>query len=258
MREITFPGLQLDPNHEIDLAQLKHESNVMIQDFDKLCQCFSNYVETSGKDLEPLKLVLKRYIRYGTIYEDDDYDPTFADVKRIKTITQIMDAVASYSSFFNFSLLESAINEIDFTEGKRLMIKYKEKFERYASHRIIICPAGIGMKGENHTSLKVVLDKAYFKCRVEHLHTLQADICKIFDINPQHLQVERLEPGSICIIFHILLSVKTNVFPLTDSQINSVKSLQYMGAHIQKIMCDQYVYEIGKQQLGTSYRLVLK
>ena len=114
------------------------------------------------------------------------------------------------------------------------------------------------MKGENHTNLKVVLDKAYSECRMEHLCTLQADICMILKINPQHLQVEGVEPGSICVIFHILLSLKTNVFPLTDSQINSVKSLQYMGPSIQKIMCDQYVYEIGKQQQGKSYRLVLK
>ena len=131
VREITFPGLQFDPKHEFDLAKLKHESNQMIQDFDKLCQCFSNYVKTSRIDLGPLKLVFKfkKYIRYGTIYEDDDYELTFKNVKRMDTITQIMDAVTSYSSFFNFSLLESAINEIDFIEGKMLMESIKKTLQ---------------------------------------------------------------------------------------------------------------------------------
>ena len=252
MRKITFPGLQFDLKNEFDLAQLKHESNQMIKDFDKLCQCFSNYVKTSRIDLGPLKPVFKRYIKHGTIYEDDDNDLSFIDVKHMDTVTQIMDAVTSYSSFFNFSLLESAINEIDFNEGKLLMQKYKKKFAEYARRRVIECPAGIGMKGENHTSLKVVLDKAYSKCKIEHLRTLQADIGVILEIDPQHLQVEGVEPGSICVIFHILLSLKTNVFPLTDRQIESMKPLQYMGARIQKIMCDQYVYEIGKQQQGMS------
>ena len=250
MRNITFPGLQFELKDKVDPAQLKHESNKMIKDFDKLCRCFSNYVTTSGIDLGPLKPVFKRYIKHGTIYEDDDNDLTFIDVKRMDTITQIMDALASYSSFFNFSLLESAINEIGFIEGKQLMENYKKNFAEYASRRVIKCPAGIGMKGENHTSLKVVLDNAYLKCKVEHLRTLQADICEMLEIDPQHLQVEGVEPGSICVIFHILLSVKTNVFPLTDSQIHSVKSLQYMGARIQNMMCDQYDYEIGKQQQG--------
>ena len=248
-RDLTFQALQHVSGQEQVIAQLKHESNEMIREFDCICRCFSNYLSTSAVDLRPLKVILKRYIKCGTIYDEEE-DLTANDVKNMDNITAIMDAISSYCSFFNFTLFENAINEVKFMKGIELMEGYKKKFAVYVSRRITKCPYGIGMKGEHHTSLKVVLDKTYINCKLEHILKLKADICEILSINPQDLQIEGVIQGSICVTFHVHLSVKSFVFPLTTLQINSIRKLKYMGAEIQMITCDEFTYEIQQQPLG--------
>ena len=242
--DITFPGLQLDSNANLGIAELRQDSNNMMLQFNKIFLEFLLYVKTS-EDITQLKTVLKMHIGADTIYSDaapQNLGPV--DIENMKTIAAIGNSMVSYCSFFNFELLENAIHLVKFETGIKLMKEYKRNFAKYARRRIIYCPSGIGMRHHGHRCLMVQMDSIYKKCRLEHLKQLRVDISKILNVDPLDLQLEGVINGSVCIIFHLLETTKNIVFPLSPNQVNAMKKLQCKGARILKISCDEYFYDI--------------
>jgi len=205
---------------------------------------FMKHAETSSKDLRPpLKLILKQYFRRGPICKDDDNeDISLRDIKHMSSITEIMDIFASYCSFFNFELLERAIVTVNYTHGIELMEEYKKGFAIYTSRRLVDCPYGVGMVGDYHTCVKIWLDEAYSTCKMEHLYKLRNDFSKILHIDPEHIQFEGIVMGSICVIFHIFMSMKNTVFPLNDEQVSDLRKWHYFNVRVMKLVCDEYTY----------------
>ena len=247
--DITFPGLQLDSNANLGIAELRQDSNNMMLHFSKIYLEFLIYVKTSPELLIQLKTVLKLHIGADTIYSDaapQNLSPV--DIENMKNITAIGNSMVSYCSFFNFELLENAIHLVKFEMGIKLMEEHKRMFAKYATRRVIYCPSGIGMRHHDRMCLMVQMDRTYMKCRIEHLVQLRVDISKILKMDPQDLQLEGVIDGSVCIIFHLLETTKNIVFPLSPNQVNAIRKLQCKGARILKISCDEYFYDIQGYQ----------
>ena len=248
-RAFTFPGLQLDSNANLGIAELRQDSNHMMLQFNKIFLAFLKYVKTSPEHLTQLKTIIKMHIGADTIYSNaapQNLSPV--DIENMKNITAIMDSMASYCSFFNFELLENAIHFVKFEMGIELMEEYKRMFANYARRRVIYCPSGIGMRHHDRRCLMVQMDSIYIKCRLEHLVQLKVDISKILEVDPQDLQLEGVINGSVFIIFHLLETTKNIVFPLSPNQVNAIRKLQCKGARILKISCDEYFYDIQGYQ----------
>ena len=160
-----------------------------------------------------------------------------------------MCLITSYSSFFNFKLVEDIIDLIDYAEGKRLIEEYKGEFAVYVKRRVTQCPSEIGMKGSGHVCFMVHLDKTYMHCRMVHLITLRDDVCEILHIKQDFLQIEGVEPGSISVVFHLFKHLMENIFPFTSDEICQLRLLcNGYGAKIMRVKCEGYLFEINNMK----------
>ena len=117
----------------------------MIWHFNGLFNNFSEYLNNSALHLKTVKYVLKQFVRSGTIYMNaspSNLEPQMID--DIQNKTDIVDAMYSYCSFFNFELLENAIKSIHFESGRVKMEEYKKIFKQYLKGRIACMPSGVG------------------------------------------------------------------------------------------------------------------
>ena len=171
-----------------------------------------------------------------------NFEPQKIDV--IQNKTDIVDAMSSYCSFFNFDLLENAIKSIQFESGIVKMEEYKKRFKQYLKGRIACMPSGVGVKGQQVTSLIFKLDESFRNCRMDFVLQLKREASTTLEVDPDIVAVDGIADGSISIMFHIDKLLKYTIFPLSPGQFNAMKLLQYEGLVIQQIVCDEYYYDM--------------
>jgi len=233
------PALQKNLNKADEFAS---DSVEMIDKFNDMVRKFIKYLETSKDLSEKVKLFLSLYSKRGSIYKGGK---NYSDVKNTTIIYDIMEIFRHYSSFFNFELVEKAMDIVNYTNGITSMEKYKKDFKKYVQCRAIdFLPSGVGMKGNNHASVIIWLDDAYSDCELKFICRLKKDFSAILNIDPEHLQFHGVYTGSISVVFHILMVLKTKKFPLQEDQIESLKRMSYFKGQVLKIECDEYHYHL--------------
>ncbi len=219
----------------------------MIIDFGRLCRKLASFIQGSDTNIEKIKWLLKDYISCRTIQENDCHSSlTSRDIQNENDVIKLMNYVTSFSSFFNFNLVEDLIDEINFEEGRLLLKEYKKKFEKYLNGRVIKCPPGLAGEKEGYVRFMVQLDDTFKECRMAHLLTLKDDICEILQIDKNCLILDGIESGSIWIIFYLLKEVVPIVFPLKYDQIVRLSKIRYEKATLFNITCAGYCVDILK------------
>lgn len=229
----------------VSKADFKLKSMDMIEKFNDISEKFTRHLESGSIDLSGLKLVLKRYLKYKPIYENDDNEElTPKQLKSMSTAVEIMDVFASFCTFFNYKLLEKAMKAVNYEEGISLMEKYEEDFEAYVKDRVVgdfVGQSQLNLPPNNRSSvLKVKLDDTYSECKKEYLDKLKTDISKILQV--EELELAGIMSGSICVTFYIVGALNRKLFPLNELQIDAVRKLSYMGARVLQISCNGVVY----------------
>ena len=229
---------------------LKKDTNKMISLFNDITDGLYKFI-TNQKIVKKLKNLIQSWIKYGTIDEDDPHkDVTRKDIRATNDDDELWDIFSSYFSFFNFKLVERAIDIMNYDVGKVKMISYKQEFSCYLKRRVTQCPSGIGMKGEDHVNLLVELDDAFADCRLEHLLLLGDDICNIMNFKDYKLQIEGVNRGCICVAYHLHKSEIQQGFILLYQQVKSLQNLKYMAAKILKVKCNGVCYMINEETRG--------
>ena len=219
----------------------------MIEKFTNILVKFFKYLSDSNTNLTALTWILDSFKKISPIYEEDDHkQSTFEE--RVCTVEEYINIFRCYCSFFNFKLLELTFASIDYKEGKQLLSEYKKDFAKYAEGRVIHCPSGLGMKDVDHADVYVKLDDTYKGCKMEHLETLQEDLCEILDVEVHLFPLEGVESGCVCVVFHLPLALKDEVFPLSPEQVSALKCLSYNEAKVLRISCGDYSQEVNCEQ----------
>ena len=217
---------------------------IISEKFDELLTSFCTYVEDKNVNIKKLKFGLKGVVRQPTIYVDDE-TITYEDIHRSNDLADILLAIRSHCTFFNFKLLEKIIVLIKYKDGELMIEKYKKDFCEYAQAILVSeIPHGIGMDSENCECFCVQLDESFKSCRAMYIDILKADLCEILDIKEECLYIAITNEGSIRIIFQVIVSIQ-NVFPLTEESIKGLSSLVYKNAKILKVGYDGKVYDIN-------------
>ena len=243
----------LDSKDNQHKHELKKETNRMISLFTDITDGLYKFI-TDQKKLKQLKYLIQTWVKYGTIEEDDPYkDVTKKMIRAINDDDELLAIFSSYYSFFNFKLVERAIDIMNYEVGKDRMKIYKQDFMCYLKRRVTQCPSGIGMKGEDHVTLLVELDYAFADCRIEHLLQLGDDICNIMNFKDYKLHIEGVNKGCICVAFHLHKSEIPQGFFLLHQQIELLQKLRYMSAKILKVKCNGDCYLINEETSGKQY-----
>ena len=258
---LTYPGLQLKDNfskEQIEKCEVKLEqhSHEMITTFNHLMFDFYKYMDSKNVPVKRLKIFLRGFGRLSTIFKDETDQPTISkDLMKAQDIDDIMLIIQSYCSFFNFSLIETIVNEFEQLHGfKPRLVLYKEAFAKYAEPKLVYCcPSGIGLNteagsGTEAAEIFVKLDDAYKDCRLTHLETLCKDLCRIFRLPLEIFPLDRVQPGSVCVVFQVLEFMKKEIFPLSEKQILDLRELNYGNIQIYSIVCSEYSYDIREKQ----------
>ena len=232
-------------------AELKKDSNKMVTKFFKVCKSLRHFILTNSVNNEDLKWVLQHYISCETIKETDCHRSiTSDDIENEHDIAKLMGYITSFSSFFNFKLVEEVIDVVGYEEGKQMIEQYKKDFTNYLKKRVVECPRGIGRNRDDQVHFLVQLDNSFKDCRMSHLITLRDDICEILQIEKHCLLLDRVEPGSVWVVFNLFKLLVQYIFPFKNNQIVNLSKLYYLKAKILKIRCEGYSYGIWKLNDG--------
>ena len=255
---LTYPGLQLKDNfskEQIEKYEVKldQHSQEMITTFNDLMYDFYECMICKKVPVIKLKIFLGGLGQCSTIYKDETNRPTISkDLMKAQNIDDIMLIIQSYCSFFNFSLIETIVNKFEQLHGfKPRLVLYKEAFAKYAEHKLVYsCPSGIGLNTEavEAAEIFVKLDDAYKDCRLTHLETLRKDLCQIFRFPLEIFPLDRVQPGSVCVVFQVLEFMKKEIFPLSEKQFIALRELNYDNIQIYSIVCSEYSYDIREKQ----------
>ena len=223
---------------------VKKLTYIISEKFDTLMTSFCAYVEDENVNIKKLKSGLKGKVRQPTIYEDDEI-VTYKDINRTEDISDIILAIRSHCTFFNFKLLENLIKLIKYGDGEHMIEEYKKEFCEYAQ-RIVVSeiPQGIGVDSEDCECFCVELDESFKSCRAMYIDILKGDLCKILRIKEECLNIAIANDSCICIIFQVTVSIR-NSFPLTEESIKALSSLDYENAKIVRVGYDGKVYYIN-------------
>ena len=255
---LTYPGLQLKDNFSKEQSEkyevkLEQHSQKMIITFNVLMYDFYECMISKKVPVGQLKIFLRGLGRCITVFKDEIDRPTISkDLMKAQTIDDMMLIIQSYCSFFNFRLIETMVDRFEQLYGfKPRLEEYKEAFAKYAEHKLVYCcPSGIGLntEAEEAAEIFVKLDEAYKDCRLTHLETLRRDLCQIFRIPLEIFPLDRVQPGSVCVVFQAPEFMKKGIFPLSEKQIIALRELNYDNIQIYSVVCSEYSYDIREKQ----------
>ena len=244
--DVPFPLLNVEENDA--LAEMKKESNKMIAKFYRIHRRLRRYLENSDSSyINEVKFVLQNFLRCETINEGDcNRDLTSDAIENQQNTTKLMGYVSSFSSFFNFELVEEVIESVGFHDGQVMMEEYKREFKEYIKGRVTECPPRFSGKGNDSVHFSVQLDSTFKDCRKAHLATLKDNICEILNIDKKFLRWEGIEYGSVWVIFSIPKKFVPHIFPISDEKVRLVGNLQYQNSKILIVKCEGYYVEIWR------------
>ena len=238
----------MDETEMCRFPEIKKDTNEIISHYSKICDGLYKWIK-SNNCIEDLKYLIQSWLHCETINLNDSYqNVTKDDIEDMQNLHKLWRIFSNYNSFFNFKLVERAVDIMDYEDGKDNLEEYKILFSNYLKRKVTQCPSGIGMKGENHIVIVVKLDKAFSNCRMEHLQMLGEEICRVLQVKVAKIQLEGVTKGSICVTFHLHKSALPHGFYLMDSQIKVLKEFQCLTAKILNIQCGcvQYIVNEGK------------
>ena len=142
--------------------EIKKDTNEIISHYSKICDGLYKWIKFNEDHIEELRYLIQSWLHCETINLNDSYQNVTKDeIEDIQNLHKLWRIFSNYSSFFNFKLVERAVDIMDYEDGKDNLEEYKTLFSNYLKRKVTQCPSGIGMKGENHNVIVVKLDKAF-------------------------------------------------------------------------------------------------
>ena len=241
MESVSYLGLDIDNERIQELEMQSHDMQIK---FTKILVELRKFIGTSSNVIQDIKWILQLKSKIKTVcksYHGILSSPIETELNE----ANIMQIIIQYCSFLNYELLETIIDTINFEEGKKLMKSYTEEFMVYARNRVIECPTCLRKAESKECCCYVFLDECFKDYQQIYLRMLKRDISNILKRDIKHFFVHGVCTGSVVVIFHLIMVEISEIFPLHDEQIHSLKTLSYEGAKILEIICGFYDYNIN-------------
>ena len=120
------------------------------------------------------------------------------------------------------------------------------------------CPCEVGQLNEaGQSNILVTLDKSYDNCTVSSLKNFERELAEILNVSSDVVVILcRIAPGSLKLIFQILLEIQKTIFPLSREQEVALTELgvaqlscgEYHFANDSEVLwhCMLYYYSLHK------------
>ena len=247
----VFMGLE---NNDVQIVELERQTIEISNKFKKILVELFKFIESNGSARSKLKWFMSSQKCIPSIYckSNKDYDSL-----DFSNSVDIMEVLVDHCSFFNYEMLDDAVNVVDFKKGKEMLQLHKENFKAYTQNRVMECPTSLGKTNSDQRCCYVFLDDNFKYYKQVYLKQLHHDISKILNRSIKDVRVGGVYTGSVVVILHLSASLVNEVFPLTQEKVELIKNIDYEGAHILKILCEFHSYTFDSTMEGWSILLAL-
>ena len=160
------------------------------------------------------------------------------ELRKTASVDDAMSVISSYCSFFNYHILEEIIENLGTEQDKMNLEKYKEEFSAYAQRHVFECPSEVGEISEDgQSNMFVTLDVMYDSYTVSHLYAFVSNLQRVLKIPAVSLRLCRIGPGSLKLIFQLLLSLQQVIFSLSSDQ-----EAELAGLGVVNLSCGDYQF----------------
>ena len=197
---LAFPYLKLEKASKAEEAwihqRLYSESESMVNKFNNL---LAETRQSLMKENVSVKDLLKHLHDLGYV------KPMFKistlsflrcqrpELRKLENVDDAMSVISSYSSFFNYHIVEVIIKNLGTERDKTNLKNYQEEFSVYAQRRIFTCPSKLGKMNEiGHANMFVVLDVTYDSYTLSHINAFVRNLQRV---SAMSLDICCIRPG---------------------------------------------------------------
>ena len=102
--------------------EIKKDTNEIISQYSRICDGLYKWIK-SNNCIEDLKYSIQSWLHCETINLNDSYqNVTKDDIEDMQNLHKLWRIFSNCNSFFNFKLVESALDIMDYEEGKDNLI----------------------------------------------------------------------------------------------------------------------------------------
>ena len=149
------------------------------------------------------------------------------DEKKIEiaeSVSKIFMALRSYTSFFNYQIIERLISQYGTSDDKKLLQDYCQALADFCQRNVYEIPP------KTYSSPRAEAKELVFKCTQDTLtlHDVQVireKAARILGLNYSVLQLSTIEEGCVELHFLISAAVADHIFPLSSFQYSSLNEI---------------------------------
>ena len=235
---ITFPKMSEIGLTEDKMAELAAETI-------KIDRNFNDLVSDTLKSFEERNVPQKKLLR--SLMALNCFAPKFKgeprplvyqlkkELREAEGISDMMDMMSSYYSFFDFHIIERVIQYCGNDDDKGMLQSYKDDLKDYLARRIYKMPSKLAHYCEDHAKIVVKLDSLYEDYDAVHLKVFEKNLADIFHVSEGVLRLCDIVSGCFELTFQVPSFVAEAIFPLSEAQ-----ETELAANHVLRLSCGDY------------------
>ena len=238
-------------------AKLCNDFEYMTKSFQDLMVTVGNSLEKRKKSTSNILACVSQFKTLEPVYTDlqnkqSEFRHRFPELKKATSISEAMNVISDYSSFFNYCLVEQIVLGLGTDEDKAKLKEYETEFQKYAECSVFECPPELGVTGKDWPSFFVkVHHKGFEECSINHLRHFTSHLAKILNLPIGLLVLDSVAPGCLELIVQVPQPSYRNVFPLSSQQEQDLAALGVI-----KISAGDYQYLSSHDEGDDSHHIV--
>ena len=226
----AFPYLDLcnlDECHKKDLKQQLRQDFYNIRD--SFAEVFDETCASIAMRGVPVHRLAIRALSLGAYESPDVLKPLLEDemqkLMSSKSIFEAFGVLAFHMSFFNFKLLKHITNstQICTDDDRKRMEDYCTKFKEFCRRKVFeVSPSAVGqtiatLKKHKWKAFVVLMTKHEVEPKLVCVNVATEKIATLLDLKSSTLHLQRIDEGSLILLFFVPDFVCKKLFPLKPS-----------------------------------------
>ena len=229
----------------MSIEGLRHDSVVIESKFAKLVASMYLSLITRNISKDSLVACLAGFSCLTKVYDGSNQSMFHKQRNRFTdpsaTLASVWIIVGQYFSFFDYEVLELITDILGSDVDKQNFAEYRKEFESYARRRLFIDETSSEDKpsqNQEKSVMFVILDPSYDDCEIGHLKKLQEKLSHLLNLEKGVLRLCKVKKGSIQLVFEIMDSIISIIFPLSPYQ-----KLALCDLGVVLLSCGGYYFE---------------
>ena len=212
---LDFSELSEDDREDL-IQKLNEDTEQITIKFADLCNDFSDSLKERGKTASEL---VRTVVSINKSLREELVKET-----KIDTVFSVLH---KQLSFFNYETLAYIVERLGDARDKERLDNYREHFKKFCKRRIFeVMPHIYGSSQKIHRRKKFVVlaSELELDATLGTAKAAQRKIASLLRIKASHLQLHRIDEGSVILVFSLPNFIAQELFPLNPDRIRELKA----------------------------------